>query len=185
MASVKAVLPLVAVDRGVAAALDELNRRLQLELGPREFVALAFARFEPTTGRVELANAGLPDPMLITSCGAPSVLDVPGPRLPLGVRADLHYSSLVAELATNQRLLLYTDGLAEARAGEEPLGYERLDAIVGSTHEADPGAWIDQILRQVSAFAQGALDDDCTALVLERTPWMRTGHPASPPPTTG
>src|SRR6266496_2558610 len=45
MASVKAVLPLIAQGRGTAATLTELNHKLFGELAPREFVALAYARF--------------------------------------------------------------------------------------------------------------------------------------------
>jgi hypothetical protein len=65
MASVKAMLPLVAAERSAAATLREVNRRLAAELPGREFVALALARFDPAGGRVELANAGLPDPYLL------------------------------------------------------------------------------------------------------------------------
>ncbi|HVS16042.1 MAG TPA: PP2C family protein-serine/threonine phosphatase [Thermoanaerobaculia bacterium] len=168
MASVKAVLPLVAADRGVAAALEELNRRLHRELGPREFVALAFARFEPASGRLELANAGLPDPLLVSPGAVPRAVEVPGPRLPLGVRPDLRYLSVTLEVAAGERLLLYTDGLAEARRGDDSLGYEALARLVAGVNRADPGAWVDELLREVAAFSGGALDDDCTALVLER-----------------
>src|SRR6266508_3335552 len=65
MVSVKAVLPFIAEGRGAATTLTELNRRLSGELAPREFVAMAYARFEPRRGELELANAGLPDPYLV------------------------------------------------------------------------------------------------------------------------
>ena len=62
MASTKAVLPFIANENTVGGALSALNERLVLDLGPRKFVALCFARFSVADRRLEIANAGLPDP---------------------------------------------------------------------------------------------------------------------------
>jgi hypothetical protein len=176
MASVKAMLPLIAAERSAADTLRELNRRLAAEFTGREFVALAFARFEPGAGRIELANAGLPDPYLLVAGEPPAPQVVPGPRLPLGVRREVAYCSLALRLAPGDRLLLLTDGLAEApAAGGEPLGYGALAGLLaaggGGRGEA-PLAWIDGLLDRVRAATRPGLEDDWTALLLER--------PASP-----
>jgi hypothetical protein len=110
MASVKAVLPLLAEGRSVRQTLAELNRKLSGELAPREFVALAHARYTPATGRFELANAGLPDPYRLRAGEEPEPLEVPGPRLPLGARASVAYESLEITLASGDRVLMLTDG---------------------------------------------------------------------------
>jgi len=198
MASVKAMLPLVAAERSAAATLREVNRRLAAELPGREFVALAVARFDPAGGRLELANAGLPDPYLLAPGQPPAPLAVPGPRLPLGVRHDVEYRSLALRLEPGERLLLFTDGLAEApAAGGEPLGYGALTALLAAdesevgeggsgsgegvrgggdgrdVHDGvreSPLAWIDRLLARVRAATQPLLEDDWTALVLERGP---------------
>jgi len=47
MASVKAVVPLVAAGRSAAETLTHLNRKLSAELAARDFVALCFARYDP------------------------------------------------------------------------------------------------------------------------------------------
>ncbi|MEO1085201.1 MAG: SpoIIE family protein phosphatase, partial [Acidobacteriota bacterium] len=104
MASVKAVLPFLTSDRSVAEVFAELNRRLRRELGPREFVALCLVRFEPWSGRLEIANAGLPDPYLVSESGTRAV-EVPGERLPLGLRSGVEYQSLSTELEPGERLL--------------------------------------------------------------------------------
>ena len=72
-------------------ALQELNRRLRPILGHRDFVALAWVRFEPATGTVQIANAGLPDPYVLRADGRIESLPASGNRLPLGVREELAY----------------------------------------------------------------------------------------------
>ncbi|HVR06501.1 MAG TPA: PP2C family protein-serine/threonine phosphatase [Thermoanaerobaculia bacterium] len=174
MASVKAMLPLVSAARSAADTLRELNRRLAAELPEREFVALAFARFEPAGGEVELANAGLPDPYLLTAGAPPAPQVVPGPRLPLGVWAEVAYSSLSLRLAPGDRLLLLSDGLAEAPAANgEPLGYGALAGLLAANGDRDgrgeaPLAWVDRLLERVRGATRPALEDDWTALLLER-----------------
>ncbi|HVT59076.1 MAG TPA: PP2C family protein-serine/threonine phosphatase [Thermoanaerobaculia bacterium] len=169
MASVKAMLPLLAAERPAAETLRELNRRLAGELSPREFVALAFARYEPASGRLELANAGLPDPYLLPAGGAPVALVVPGPRLPLGVRPEVDYLSVEVALGPADRVLLLTDGLAEAlTAVGEPLGYPALARLVAAAPAPSPLLWIDGLLERVRQATRPVLEDDWTALLLER-----------------
>ena len=172
MASVKAVLPLVAAERSAAGTLAALNAKLAAELSPREFVALAYVRFDPRTGAVRLANAGLPDPYLLRRGAAAEPVAVPGPRLPLGVRREVHYQEAGLTLAPGERLLLATDGLAEApRADGEPLGYPALAELLAGRGgaPAEPAAWLDDLLARVEAATRAEREDDWTALVLERT----------------
>ena len=167
MASVKAVLPFIAEGRGAAATLTELNRRLSRELAPREFVAMAYARFDPSSGRLEIANAGLPDPYLLEDGGS-KTLSVQGPRLPLGARAHVEYESLATRLAPPGRLLLLTDGLPEApTASGDPLGYEALAGLLSSLDGGPPGTMLDRLFEAVRAATRPGLDDDWTALLLE------------------
>ncbi|MGH9369091.1 MAG: PP2C family protein-serine/threonine phosphatase, partial [Thermoanaerobaculia bacterium] len=179
MASVKAVLPLIAEGRRADGTLRELNRRLARELAAREFVALAYGRFEPSTGALELANAGLPDPYLLRPGGAAEPLSVPGPRLPLGTRSEMAYESLELVLRPGERVLLLTDGLPEApTATGDPLGYEILEGLVRAATEA-PGDLLDRLFASVREATRPALEDDWTALVLEVR--AASGRPASEP----
>ena len=168
MASVKAVLPLIAQGRGAAATLTEMNRKLFGELAPREFVALAYARFEPESGRLELANAGLPDPYLLRPGDRARPLCAPGARLPLGARSEVTYESLSTSLAPGEKLLLLTDGLPEApTASGDPLGYEALALLVPPLDGELPGDMLDRLFASVRSATQPSLEDDWTALVLE------------------
>lgn len=174
MASVKAMLPLTAAGQAPEEALREINRRLAAELSAREFVALAYALFDPASGRLVLANAGLPDPYLLPVSGPPRALAVPGPRLPLGVRKEVEYQALELTLAPGDRLLLLSDGLAEAPvAAGEPLGYDALAGLLAQSPAPSPAAtagWLDAFLDRVRKATSLALEDDWTALLLERRP---------------
>jgi serine phosphatase RsbU (regulator of sigma subunit) len=178
MASVKAMIPFVAAERSVEATMAELNARLAVELGRRQFVALAYARYEPATGIVELANAGLPDPLLVRAGEAPVAVEVPGVRLPLGARRDVVHASARCVLTPGDRLLLFTDGIPEARRGD---GAEVAEAgLVAAIAAAgrcplEPGAWLDAVLERVEASCGPVLDDDWTAVALEA---REPGRPA-------
>lgn len=173
MSTAKAMLPLIAADRSVPETLRELNLRLRRDLGPREFVALAYARFDPATGRVELGNAGLPNPFVIGLAAADEI-DVPGPRVPLGMMKDVPYQSVTFDLATDARFMLFSDGLPEAPVGgDDQLGYDELRQILLDTPSGDAASWIDAVLATILSRTPAGPDDDCTAMLLERRPLER------------
>jgi sigma-B regulation protein RsbU (phosphoserine phosphatase) len=173
MASVKAMLPFVTGSRqtaegGVAESLADLNRRLSPELGRGEFVALTLARYRPSERRVELANAGAPDPYLVRPGQPPRPLSVPGPRLPLGIRAEIAYASRGWDVAGGEGLLLLTDGLPEARdASGEPLGYQALESMLSEEPSAgSPSSWLTGLFDRVQRRTGRLPEDDWTAAML-------------------
>jgi len=168
MASTKAMLPFVNAEGGVAELLIRLNHRLALELGRGEFVALTVARYSPSERLVELANAGAPDPYLVRPGQPPQPLSVPGPRLPLGVREEVAYASRTTEVSADDRLLLLTDGLPEARdADGEPLGYQALESMLGQNPSTgSPASWLSGLFDRVQRRTVRAPEDDWTAALL-------------------
>jgi serine phosphatase RsbU (regulator of sigma subunit) len=168
MASVKAVLPLLAAGRTVEETLIALNEKLCDELDRRQFVALAYARYEPDGGELLLANAGFPDPYLLRRHGKPEPLSVRGPRMPLGLRRDQTYLATQAALSAGDGLLVFSDGLPEAPdAGGEPLGYEALAGLLPRL-ESEPRTWLDELFARVREVTAPELADDWTALLLKR-----------------
>jgi hypothetical protein len=163
MASVKAVLPLLASTRSVEETMNALNDKLKGELSKREFVALVLARYDPASGTVSFVNAGLPDPYLIRKDKADPIA-ASGPRLPLGLKKSLQYEATRVALQPGDAILFLSDGLPEATATDgELLGYDRLTSILRQT-----GPRVDVILREVQAQTTDAREDDQTVVVLER-----------------
>ncbi|MDH3745567.1 MAG: SpoIIE family protein phosphatase [Acidobacteriota bacterium] len=174
MASVKAMLPYIGAagahgsDSGVAELLVRLNQRLVLELGRGEFVALTVARYHPVDRRLELANAGAPDPYLMVPGRPADALSVPGPRLPLGVREEVAYASRTVTLGAEDRLLLLTDGLPEARdATGEPLGYGALETMLSDEPPTgSSSSWLAGLFDRVQQRSGRTPEDDWTAAML-------------------
>ena len=168
MASVKAMLPLIAAGRTVEETLAELNRKLSEDLGPREFVALAYLKYE-ASGDFTLGNAGLPDPYRLSAGGAPRALPVPGERMPLGARSESRYQALSGHLEPGERVILLTDGLPEAlMATDEPMGYPALESLLAASDPSTPSAYLDDLFRRVREASVPTIQDDLTALVFER-----------------
>ena len=164
MATVNAILPLLAgEDADPAKVLRRVNERLAQRASRRDFVALIVARFDPQGARLTIANAGLPDPLVVPADGgAPRAVVVAGPRYPAGIRAPLAYEAATVTLAAGDRVLFFTDGLPEATIAGDPIGYDRFTAEVQRTR-ADLASLFDRLDG-----ARAAHDDDWTAVTLER-----------------
>ncbi|MEV0218129.1 PP2C family protein-serine/threonine phosphatase [Streptomyces sp. NPDC050704] len=94
----------------LASLATGLDRRLAPEMGAEDFVTAVLAEFAP--GEVRLVNCGHPAPL--RSGHRVELLEPAVPALPLGLRPDPHQYRV--RLQPGDRLLLYTDGLTEARA---------------------------------------------------------------------
>lgn len=161
MATVKAMIPLIAAEQsGVAPLVGRLNERLAAQITRREFVAIVLAIYDPRHGSLAIANAGLPDPLLVREDDVRPLV-VGGPRYPLGIRRSLAYESITTRVQAGDRVLFFTDGLPETTVAGEPLGYERLTAHVKQTR-GDVAA-----LFAALESAGATHDDDWTAVVLE------------------
>jgi phosphoserine phosphatase RsbU/P len=160
MATVKAIIPILAAEQSnPAPLLGRLNERLAGQLPQREFVAIALAIYDSERGSMTIANAGLPDPLLLPSMKS---IAVSGPRYPIGIRKNLNYESVTVALAPADRLIFFTDGLPEAIVNGEPLGYERLAAEVKAS-----GGDLDALFAALDKIGAGH-DDDWTAIAFER-----------------
>jgi phosphoserine phosphatase RsbU/P len=137
-----------------------LSSRVAGHLGDEDFVTTVLVEVGPN-GHLRLANCGHPPPLLVRPTGR-QLLEPPQAAPPLG----LDPTPVVDEvrLGPQDRLLLYTDGLVEARApdGREFELDERVEACLTSS-SLDHA--LDSLVTLLLAHTGGRLDDDL-ALVL-------------------
>jgi sigma-B regulation protein RsbU (phosphoserine phosphatase) len=129
-----------------------------------QYVTAAYVHLDAVARELRYAAAGHPA-MLLLRDG--SVTEVAENGLPLAVIADETYSDKTLALEAGDRLLLYTDGLVEARNGHgEMFGEERLNATLGRTAGLTADEAADHLVRAAQQWATSQ-DDDLTVLVCD------------------
>jgi sigma-B regulation protein RsbU (phosphoserine phosphatase) len=147
--------------RQPAAVLAELNRDLLDECRASGlFVTAIFALVDTLERTATVASAGHPPALVIRRAGAVERVATSGPALGLG--PDATFGEHRVSLAEGDRLLLYTDGLADALRGQG----SDLDALLGtlSVGAKDGGTAIDKLLTRSERGA--SCEDDVTLLLL-------------------
>ena len=139
---------------------------LRATLSERQFTSLCLARLEPPTGRCVIANAGHPFPVLVTEGEA---REVPLPGLPLGQGPGRVYREVEVAIPPEGLLVLYSDGLAEARDGEgEAYGFERPARMIERAAGWNAAEVLDRVLSDWRVHLDGASPDDDTTVVVVR-----------------
>jgi serine phosphatase RsbU (regulator of sigma subunit)/PAS domain-containing protein len=145
--------------------LTMFNRQVIDEIAEDEYATVLLLVVDPATGAVSWSSAGHPPPVL--ACPGPRTLAFDG-SLPLGLFPDASYRTARFTLQPGRCVVLYTDGVVEARNldGQE-LATEGLEAAIPPM-SASAAAVAEAILKQVQSHTGDHLDDDAAVLVLRR-----------------
>ncbi|NGN62418.1 serine/threonine-protein phosphatase [Streptomyces sp. A7024] len=155
-----------------------LDDRVRDDLGDEDFVTLLLADFVP--GAVRLVNCGHPPPLQVGRCL--EVLESPCPSPPLGLSPTPSVQAVL--LTPEQRMLLYTDGLTEARnAHGTPLALDRRvrAALSALTLDEALANLVDLVDHHAAAPVGDGHGDDLTLLLVQPTADLLTG-PVPPVP---
>ncbi|MFC8228967.1 PP2C family protein-serine/threonine phosphatase [Streptomyces sp. NPDC057287] len=166
------------------SALTTLNTVLHERYGadgdPR-YCTVIFGIVEPglEDGQValRLASGGHPPALVLRSDGRAEFLRTPGGML-VGALPAAPFSTAHTVLAPGDTLLLYTDGLTEARTGptrKDLYGEDALQVFAAALAPAAPQDVVDSLIALLNGFGAG-LDDD-TALLALGAPANRPGIP--------
>jgi hypothetical protein len=158
---------------GPAQAYAEIDEELAKQHAGSRFVTALIAELDVRAGRLRWVSAGHPPPLLLRERRLVKALEAE-PSPPMGL--ELATGAPVEgreDLEPGDMVLLYTDGLVEARRpGGELFSVERLVAFI--EREAANGQAAPETLRRlreaIIGRGEGALRDDATALLLE---WRR------------
>ncbi len=148
-----------------AEVLAGLNRDLSRFHQPEKFVCLLYAVVDARARTVRWANAGLNPPLGFRSDG--EVRELPCGDLILGVDAGTEYQEWSETLAPGEGIVLHTDGILDARSGDEIFGGGRFATTVARWATLRAPRLRDRILAEARAFHRTGPADDMTALVLK------------------
>jgi hypothetical protein len=171
MANFQASLRALAGARSTLSELvTDLNRlACGNNLNGRRFTTAFLAELDPTSGQLSYLSAGHNPPVLLRLDG--SVERLKSESIPLGIEVNEKYKAGTTFLQPNELLVIYTDGVTEARnEGGEQFGESRLLALLQPRLEERASATLAGIMSRLDDFV-GAADqhDDITCLVVTRT----------------
>ncbi|MFE8910307.1 PP2C family protein-serine/threonine phosphatase [Streptomyces globisporus] len=157
-------------DSDPVTALTTLNTVLhdRYSSGEGRYCTAVFGVLQPEDGHVEvhLASGGHPSTLIQRADGSADYLHTPGGML-IGVLPQARFTAARARLLPGDTLLLYTDGLTEARTGpgRALYGDEALRAFTSAQPAQGPRALITALTGLLASFGDG-LDDDTALLAL-------------------
>jgi serine phosphatase RsbU (regulator of sigma subunit) len=132
-----------------SSVLFHLNNAMERDLAEDRFATLVYGVIDPVTREVSISRAGHPGPLVYRKeAQTVDVVETPGGLL--GVFPDQQFESTTLQLTDGDVLLAFTDGLVEARRGDEL--FERERVIESLISHASQG-------MKPSAIAQAVYDD--------------------------
>lgn len=144
---------------------QQVNRILCGRIAEGRFISFFYCRLDMALGTLAYTNAGHWVPMLVHADGSVSRLTAGGTIL--GVFPDAAYEEAHEPIVSGDRLVLFTDGVIEARnAQDEEYGEERLLAAIVANRTCSAPALEARLSAEVGAFTGGALQDDATLIVI-------------------
>ena len=170
MAEIKyALRAIVRQNPSPARALAQLNK--YVVTGDRvrwkedqTLVAVILALVDISTGKVSVAVAGAEPPIYARESFLSELVNVTG--LPIGAAIEATYQSTTFQMLQGDLLFLATDGLTEARNGDNYFGIEGLIATVDKAKSANTTAEVaSAIIADALAYTDRGFRDDVCLLV--------------------
>ncbi len=151
--------------------LTRLNQELEAHNRGQLFVTLICTVFDLTSGKVHVANAGHPSPVLLSANGTAST-PFGSTGLIAGLFPKAAYTSHTADFAPGDTLVYYSDGVSEAMdPGQNEFGEERLVAGLLARPHSSAKETADGVLADVKRHAATAPQyDDTTIVAVRRRP---------------
>ncbi|MBA2506024.1 MAG: SpoIIE family protein phosphatase [Thermoleophilaceae bacterium] len=156
-------------ERDPCSVLRVLNDALLAEPDDGRFMTVAFCRFEPTAAgaRLTISCGGHPPPLILRADG--SVEEAAAPGTVLGLLDGPRLLDSRADMASGDTLILFTDGVTEARTHSGILGDQRFRQMLVACSGCGATELINSIEEDLVELQDGDPRDDI-ALIAIRTP---------------
>jgi sigma-B regulation protein RsbU (phosphoserine phosphatase) len=153
-----------ASERSPRDVVTSVNRALCRQKDLRRFVTLFYALYDSATRVLTYTNAGHNPPLVLRQAGSCERLAIGGTVT--GIFDEGTFEEGRVTLEPGDRLVLYTDGITEARsAGGDEFEDEGLLRTLERCRRLDAQSMVDAVFTDVGTFAGGRLQDDATAVV--------------------
>jgi phosphoserine phosphatase RsbU/P len=166
MSNLQAAVRAFATEAARPAELcEQVNTILCGHISEGRFISFFYCVVDSEVGSLTYANAGHFPPALIRTDGTVGLLTSGGPVL--GVLPAATYESGTVPFGAGDRLILYTDGITEARSeSDEEFGDERLLLLAVEHRACSAPALQARLVDAVATFTGRRFTDDATLIVL-------------------
>jgi serine phosphatase RsbU (regulator of sigma subunit) len=145
----------------------EFADTMQRSLLPREQPSIPGLEVgEVYEGAASVAFAGDVYDLLVLPDGSVEGVVVGG--IALGIEPRQTFEEVEIPLPPGALIVLYTDGVIEARRGRELYGVERLDAVLRECRGFSPDGLVRRVVEDCRAFG-GELTDDVAVVAIQRS----------------
>lgn len=154
-------------EESAALIVAKTNEVLSAAFEPASLVTVFFGILDLDTGVFSYCSAGHPPALLRRASGEVEFLDIRSAAL--GVFPGLEFASGEVSVGPDDIVVLYTDGLIEARCENALYGPDRLATLIKRLDHPDALSVPDAIFTEIDAACCCALRDDIAVLALRRT----------------
>jgi sigma-B regulation protein RsbU (phosphoserine phosphatase) len=157
---------LIPLGLPLAELMERANSIFTGSTLPNQFATLICGRAQ-ANGTLELCSAGHVPALIVAG---DEVHEVESQGLPIGLFAEQKFTSTMCEFAPESSLVLFSDGVSEARVADEDYGYARIAAAVMKSAGLAPGEVVANCVRDLDAFVGSELVfDDQTLMVVQKS----------------
>lgn len=150
-----------------AEVMDKTNSALRGVVGPALFITVFFGILNLNTGELTYCSAGHPPAIIKRGSIGTEILLTLSPMI--GAFAGLSYTQATTTLEEDDILVLYTDGVIEARCAGEFFGDERLVQFIGGLGSVQAEEMPQLIFEEVMRCTHGKLSDDLALFTISTT----------------
>jgi len=158
-----AVRAFVASGFSPGRVIGEVNRMVAERGDPSDIVTLWVGRVDTENARIMWSGGGHPSGLLRRATDG-SVVRLPATGPLLGAVASATYTDESTFLGDGDTLILYTDGVTEARSGNTFFGEDRVEDALKPGGTA--GEVVERLISAVRRFVQADLRDDVAVLAV-------------------
>jgi PAS domain S-box-containing protein len=145
-----------------AQVMSKVNDMMVRVSTRSSFITVFFGVLDIFTGSLIYCSAGHPPQLIKRAQNSVSILDANSPII--GAFKKLPYVNGIESLKRNDRLILYTDGITEARRDNEFFGEERLREFIDNLQPISTEETPLAIFRHIIDWTGGKLLDDIALL---------------------